>query len=84
VTPPRPVTTPPPRLADLSAAFRRELPTLTVSGVVYAAAASSRLAVVNGQVMREGESLPSGVTLERVFPLAAVFTYRGQRFEVAP
>lgn len=64
--------------------FRRELPPLAVSGVVYAAVASSRLALVNGQVMREGETLPSGVTLERVFPLSAVFSFRGQRFELMP
>jgi general secretion pathway protein B len=75
---------PPPRLADLPEAFRRDLPPLVVSGVVYASARASRLAVVNGQVMREGETLASGVTLERVFPLSAVFSFRGQRFELAP
>lgn len=75
---------PPPRLADLPEVFRRELPPLAVSGVVYASARASRLALVNGQVLREGESLSSGVTLERVFPLSAVFSFRGQRFELAP
>lgn len=75
---------PPPRWADLPETFRREMPELTLGGVVYSSAAGSRMAIVNGQVVREGQTLPSGVRLERVFPLAAVFSYRGQRFELMP
>ena len=70
------------RLSELPEPVRRRIPTLTLGGVVYSSVPASRLVVVNGQVLREGESAGKGVKLERVTPLGAIFSFDGYRFEI--
>ena len=84
VTPP-PVATAPqtlPRLADLPQAQRRELPPMVVSGAVQSPDPASRLLILDGQVLREGDAPAPGLVLERIGPRAAVLSLRGLRFEL--
>ena len=71
-----------PRLADLAEAQRRELPPLVVGGVVQSSDPASRMLIVDGQVLREGDAPMPGLVLERIGPRAAVFSLRGLRFEL--
>ncbi|MEI8266510.1 MAG: general secretion pathway protein GspB [Betaproteobacteria bacterium] len=73
---------PPVRLADLPEARRRELPPLVLSGAVQSPDPAARLLILDGQVLREGDALSPGLTLERIGPRAAVFSLRGLRFEL--
>jgi len=73
---------PPVRLADLPEARRRELPPLVLSGAVQSPDPAARMLIVDGQVLREGDALSPGLTLERIGPRAAVFSLRGLRFEL--
>ncbi len=73
---------PPVRLADLPEARRRELPPLAVSGAVQSPDPAARMLIVDGQVLREGDAAAPGLVLERITPRAAVFSLRGQRFEI--
>ena len=73
---------PPLRLADLPEARRRELPPLAVSGAVQSPDPAARMLIIDGQVLREGDAAAPGLVLERITPRAAVFSQRGQRFEV--
>ena len=84
VTPPpaAPAPQPLPRLADLPEAQRRELPALVVSGAVQSPDPASRMLILDGQVLREGDAPAPGLLLERIGPRAAVFSRGGVRFEI--
>jgi general secretion pathway protein B len=71
-----------PRLADLPQAQRRELPPMVVSGAVQSPDPASRMLILDGQVLREGDAPAPGLLLERIGPRAAVFSRGGVRFEI--
>jgi len=77
-----PAPQPLPRLADLPEAQRRELPALVVSGAVQSPDPASRMLILDGQVLREGDAPAPGLVLERIGPRAAVFSRGGVRFEI--
>lgn len=61
---------------------RRQLPPLKVGGSMYSAQPSSRLLVIDGQAVREGDRLAPDLVLEHIGPNAAVLRLREQRFEI--
>lgn len=65
---------------DLPASVRQELPDITISGHFYAADPSSRVVVINGRPMHEGETLAGGLRLERITSDGVVMDYQGYRF----
>lgn len=69
-------------MAQLSAEQRRELPPMVIGGSVWSDNAASRFVIVNGQVIREGETAAPGVTLERIAPKAATLRWRDLRIEM--
>lgn len=71
-----------PLLSELPDDVRRQVPALKLGGLVYSAAPASRMLIVNGDIQREGSTVAPGLTLEQIKPKAAVFSLRGQRFEV--
>jgi general secretion pathway protein B len=75
-----------PLFRELPEPLRRELPPLTVNGAVYSPEAASRMLVLDGQVVREGQSVPGAtqgsLVLERIGPKLATFSYKGQRFQL--
>lgn len=71
------------RLADLSAEQRRELPPLSMGGSVWSESALSRFVIVNGQVVREGDTAAPGVVVDRIGPKAVWLRWRELRLEVA-
>ncbi len=85
-TPPAPPAVAPeegaaPALAELPDEVRRVLPPMRFEGTVYSDTASSRMLMINGQLLHEGESLNADIRVERIKPRSAVLSYRGQRFE---
>lgn len=73
---------PPLRLDELPASVRRAIPTLRIDGDVQSPSAASRLLVVNGQVLREKDTFVPGLRLETIGPDSAIFSWRGQRFQI--
>lgn len=73
---------PPLRLDELPASVRRGVPDLRIDGVVQSPSPANRLLLVNGQVLREKEALVPGLRLETVGTDSAIFTWRGQRFQL--
>jgi general secretion pathway protein B len=69
-------------LAELPEDLRRQVPSMTIGGSVYSPQPASRMLIVNGQVMREGATLAPGLQLESIGRQSAVFSIRGQRFEM--
>lgn len=66
--------------ADLPAAVRQQLPTLSVAVHAYSANPRDRLVSINGRMLREGDSLTPDLRLEQITPDGMIFAYRGYRF----
>jgi general secretion pathway protein B len=71
-----------PALNELPEDLRRLVPPMAMGGSVYSAQPSARMVIVNGQVFQEGSTLAPDLQLEQIRPKSAVFSIRGQRFEV--
>lgn len=69
---------------DLPAAVREQLPALQVSGATYSNNPAHRMAIVNGQVLSEGDQAAPGLVLEKIERGRTVWTFRGYRYAVAP
>ncbi|KAF1045015.1 general secretion pathway protein GspB [Xylophilus sp.] len=67
---------------DVPESVRRQLPNLQVSGVSYSSNPQHRMAIVNGQVLREGDAGAPGLVLERIEPQQTVWTFGGYRYAV--
>ena len=61
---------------------RAALPQLTIGGSIYSPNPAGRSLIVNGQLFRERDRLTQDLSLEEIRLKAAVFSFRGYRFEV--
>jgi general secretion pathway protein B len=68
--------------SDLPPEVRAALPKLSVSGATYSANPEHRMLIVNGQVVREGQTIEPGLVLETISSRSAVFNHNGTRFNV--
>jgi general secretion pathway protein B len=89
VAPPAPPPTPaadttpkPLLLSALPPDQRRALPPLAVSGAVWSSSAASRFVMLDGQLVREGDTVVPGLVLERIHPKSAVLRWRDLRLEL--
>jgi general secretion pathway protein B len=62
--------------------IRAALPQLAIGGSIYSPNAAGRSLIVNGQLFRERDRLTQDLSLEEIKLKAAVFSFRGYRFEV--
>jgi general secretion pathway protein B len=62
--------------------IRAELPQLAIGGSIYSPSPAGRSLIVNGQLFREKDRLTADLALEEIKLKAAVFSFRGYRFEV--
>ena len=69
-------------LSGLSPDERRQLPPLAPGGSVWSDSAASRFVILDGQVLREGDTVAPGLVLERIDRKAAVLRWKDQRLEV--
>lgn len=67
---------------QLPAHVRAELPAFTIGGSMYSSNPASRSLIVNGQLYRERDRLTADLSLEEIRQKAAIFSFRGHRFEV--
>lgn len=67
---------------QLPPAQRRELPALSVGGVIWSESPANRFVILDGQVVREGGLVAPGVTLERIERQAAILRWRGGRLRL--
>jgi general secretion pathway protein B len=72
-----------PTLSELPDDVRRELPQMVVGGAMYADTPSTRMLVINSQVLHEGDQAAPGVVLQEIRLKSAVFSYRGLRYSIA-
>jgi general secretion pathway protein B len=67
------------RLPD---ALRRELPALAFGGASYSSDPASRMVIFNGRVFHEGDTIAPQLVLQQIKLKAAIFTYKGFRYEI--
>ena len=75
---PAPVLT----MAELPDAVRRSLPPLKFGGAMYSDAPASRVLILNGQLLHEGESVQPGLVIETIGVHKATLNQNGQRFSI--
>ncbi len=64
---------------ELPPDVKRGIPALAISGAVYSNDPASRMLIVNGQLVREGDSLGPELVLEQIRQKSAVVRVRDQR-----
>ena len=69
--------------ADLPEAVRAQLPSLKISGVTYSSNPVYRMAIVNGQVLHEGDPAGPGLLLEKIEPGSTIWSFKGYRYGLA-
>lgn len=67
----------------LPAAVRAGLPPLRIGGAIGADRPADRMLLVDGRVVREGETIAPGLTLQSIGSRQAIFAWHEQRFSVA-
>ena len=70
-------------LGELPEDIRRQIPALSITGVVHSANPAQRLLVVNNQVLTQGSLAAPELRLEEIENKSSVFSFRGTRFRVA-
>lgn len=66
-----------------STALPSDFPSISLGGYIYSDNPSERQLLVNRRLMHEGEEVMPGLILEKMLPKAAVFNYRGYRYQIA-
>jgi general secretion pathway protein B len=66
----------------LSAQAQATLPKLQVSGGTYSENAAYRMVIINGQVLKEGQTAAPDTRLERINPRSVVVDFRGTRYSL--
>lgn len=69
-------------IRQLPGPVQSKLPKFHISAHFYSSNPPSRLASVNGRVMREGQNLSTGLTLQEITPEGLIFSFEGHVFLV--
>jgi general secretion pathway protein B len=69
-------------LNELPLSIQQSLPTFAISVSLYSDDPASRMAKINGQVMKEGQYLTAGLKLEEIIPDGVILSYQNYRFRV--
>jgi general secretion pathway protein B len=67
-------------MAELPPSVRQELPAMTISVHAYSDNPAARLVGINNRILREGDSVVTGLKLEQITPDGMIFGYKGYRF----
>ena len=70
-------------LRELPNNIQREIPQLTIGGYIYAGNKADRSVLINGRLLREGEEIVPGFTLEKMMPNGMVLNYKGYRYRTS-
>ncbi len=71
---------PVPTLRQLPLALQREIPAVEIGGYIYSQTVADRSVLINQHLLREGEQIAAGLTLEKIRADGVVLDYRGHRF----
>ncbi len=66
----------------LPADVRNDLPALSIAAHYYAGKASSRMASINGRIMRQGQTISDDLVLEKITREGVIFRFRDYLFSM--
>lgn len=69
-------------LQELPPEIRQHIPPLTATGYIYSGNPADRSVLLNKRLLREGDQVAPGLTLEKLLPDSMVLNYQGHRFRV--
>lgn len=69
-----------PQLKDLSAALQAEIPELQCVGHTYSEDPTKRMIIINGHILREGNTIAAGTHLSQITWEGVVIDFKGTRF----
>jgi general secretion pathway protein B len=69
-----------PEARELPLAIQRELPSMSVSMVIYSDKPGDRMININGRMIREGQEVSPGLKVEHITPNGAILKFQGHRF----
>ncbi len=67
-------------LDELPVSIRKSLPDLSVTAFIYSNDPRSRFVRIEDQIMYEGQTMDSGIRIERITPEGVILRYRKYRF----
>ena len=71
-------------IEDLPSSIQRSLPSIAISVSLYSDEPDSRMAKINGAMIREGEYLTGGLKVEQITLDGVIFNYQNYRFRARP
>ena len=71
-----------PELSQLPSNIKSELPAISITGHIYSNDPGSRIATVNGEIVREGENVEKGLKVDEITVNGILFSFKGVRFLV--
>ena len=66
--------------SQLPSEIKEALPDMSISGHIYSNNPMSRMVNINGSIIREGENVTGGLTVDKITLSGVIFTYKGFRF----
>ena len=72
----------PPLLEELPVVIRARIPDLSFAGHVYSEVAMKRLIIINNRIVREGDRIAKGLSLEQIDPDGVVLRFEHAVFRV--
>ncbi len=70
-------------LRELPEHLQREIPAVTIGGYIYSSKPADRSVLINNRLLREGEQIGPGLTLEKMLPKEAILNYMGHRYRLS-
>lgn len=67
-------------LRQLPDHIQREIPPLSIGGYIYSGNKADRSVLINKRLLREGDEVAPGLTLEAMQPNGMILTYKGYRY----
>jgi len=69
-------------LGDLPSSVQSEITPLSLYGHIYSDSPSARMVNINGQILREGETVRKDLKVEEITETGVIFSYQGTRFRI--
>jgi general secretion pathway protein B len=70
------------QLSELPLSVQKSLPAFSITAHLFSPDPTSRMAKVNGKMMREGQELSAGLKLDEITADGVVFSYQNHRFRI--
>lgn len=69
-------------LRELPEQIQREIPALKIGGYIYSSNPAERSLLINNKLLREGDEVAPGLTLEKMLRGSVVLNYKGYRYRM--